>query len=125
MLLAEVARAAPADARGHHAGGMADAEGFLAMEIDEHLIHTADIAEGLGGPFDPPIDIVRRLLDRLFPWWPVGADPWAALLWANGRGELPGRPNPRETWLWHCRPLAEWDGTVPRWDPVSNRAVSS
>ena len=52
------------------------------------------------------------VLTRLFPWAPTDGDPWSALLWATGRGELPGR-EPVTSWRWHCAPLAEWDGTQP------------
>jgi hypothetical protein len=122
-VLAAVARSVPPGRRGHHVAGMADAEGFIAMEIDEHVIHTADVLTGLGSAFDAPDELVRRLLDRLFPWWPREAEPWQALLWANGRAELPGHANPGEAWVWHCAPLAEWSGRVPQWDPVARRRV--
>lgn len=119
LVLAAVARAMPSTARGYHTAGQADPEGFLAMAVDEFLVHTADIAAALQRPFEPSNTLARKVLDRLFPWWPTGNDPWRALLWANGRGELPGHSNPSDSWLWHCRPLAEWDGTVPRWDPAA------
>jgi hypothetical protein len=115
-VLAEVARATPADARAFHPAGAADASGWLAMGIDELLVHTHDIAAAFETGFDAPSDLVRAVLDRLFPWWPVEADPWTALLWANGRVSLPGHPNPGASWLWHCAPLEEWDGTIPRWE---------
>jgi hypothetical protein len=41
-----------------------------------------------------------------------GPDPWATLLWANGRVDLPGRPR-QMSWRWHCAPLAEWNGQPP------------
>jgi hypothetical protein len=34
-----------------------------------------------------------------------GPDPWATLLWANGRMDLPGGPR-QASWRWHCAPLA-------------------
>ncbi len=113
-ILAEVARAAPADARGWHPAGIADAEGFCAMGADEILVHTADIASGLGVDFDPPVELCARVGARLFPWAPVGADPWASLWWANGRAPLDERPRLDPDWYWHCAPLSEWDGTVKR-----------
>lgn len=121
LVLAQVARAAPPTARGFHPAGMADASGFVAMGIDEILIHTHDISTGLGAQFAPSAASAKVVLDRLFPWWPREADPWEALLWANGRRSLPDHPNPGAAWLWHCAPVDEWDGVVPRWDPEENR----
>jgi hypothetical protein len=124
VLLAEVARAAPPTARAHHAAGPADAEGFVAMGMDELLVHTYDVASGLGADFAADGDLARVVLDRLFPWWPRGADPWSALLWSNGRIVLPGHGKLGAEWLWHSPPVREWDGTIPRWDPVANRPAS-
>jgi Mycothiol maleylpyruvate isomerase N-terminal domain len=56
--------------------------------------------------------LARAIVERLFPWAPVGGDPWPALLWANGRIELPGHPR-QARWRWHCAPLEEWDGVNP------------
>jgi hypothetical protein len=95
------------------------------MGMDELLVHTADIATGLGAAFTPDEEPVRLVLDRLFPWWPRGEEPWPALLWANGRLDLPGRPSLGAAWVWHCAPVEEWDGTLPRWDPVAGRPVAS
>jgi hypothetical protein len=121
--LAEVAKAAPASARGFHPAGLSDAEGFVAMAIDELLIHTHDIASGLDIAFVPDNTVVVNLLDRLFPWWPRDADPWDALLWANGRRALPNHANLGSTWLWHCAPLVEWDGTIRYWDTAVDRPM--
>jgi uncharacterized protein (TIGR03083 family) len=123
-ILAEVARAAPASTRAYHPAGMADPSGFVAMLMDELLVHTADIATGLGAPYTPDQRLVTVVLERLFPWAPADADRWAALLWANGRVDLPDQPSLGEAWLWHCAPLEEWDGTVPEWDPVARRKVA-
>jgi hypothetical protein len=112
-ILADVAAAAPAEARAFHQAGMADRSGFLAMACDELLIHTDDILRSSGRSFDPPPDLVARVLARLFPWAPTGINPWIALRWANGREELPppqGRLGP--DWTWHCAPLNQWDGTI-------------
>lgn len=67
LLLSEVARSAPAGAQGYHPAGMADVEGFLAMAMDEQLIHSSDIATAFGSFFEPPAELVACLLDRLFP----------------------------------------------------------
>jgi hypothetical protein len=125
LQLAEVARAAPPTVRAFHPAGMADPSGFVAMGMDELLVHTHDIATGLGVPFKPDDGMARLVLNRLFPWWPQGAAPWAALLWANGRAALPGHDNPGAAWLWHCAPVEDWDGTVPRWDPAGGRPTQT
>ena len=111
-ILAAVAVSAPPEARGFHGAGMADPEGFLAMGCEETLIHTDDIARGLGLPFRPPDGLSERVLRRLFPWAPVGEEPWATLRWVSGRAPLGDRPRLDPDWYWHCAPLAEWDGTV-------------
>lgn len=112
-ILADVVAAASPGTRAFHQAGMADRSGFLAMACDELLIHTDDILRSFGDRFDPPREPTARVLARLFPWAPTDVDPWLALRWANDRQELPpphGRLGP--TWVWHCAPLDEWDGTI-------------
>ena len=111
VLTAVVASAAPG-ARGWHPAGPADASGFAAMACDEILVHTADAATGLGRPFVPDPALAAGVLHRLFPWAPEDEDPWAALLWCNGRTALGDRPR-RCGWRWHCAPIDEWDGQQP------------
>jgi hypothetical protein len=67
-MLAIVATASPTSARAYHEGGMADASGFVAMAIDEVIVHLADAANGLGLSYDPPEQLARKVVDRLFPW---------------------------------------------------------
>lgn len=111
-VLAAVVDASPPEARGFHDWGRPDPAGFAAIGCVELLAHTWDAAGGLGVTFAPPAELARPVLRRVFPWAPPDADPWTALLWATGRGELPGRP--RQTgWRWHSAPLQEWDGSVP------------
>jgi hypothetical protein len=111
VLAAVVASAAPG-ARGWHPAGLADASGFAAMACDEILVHTADAATGLGRPFVPDPALAAGVLHRLLPWGPEDEDPWAALLWCNGRTALGDLPR-RCVWRWHCAPLDEWDGQQP------------
>ena len=111
-VLARVTDASPPGARGWHPFGLADASGFAAMACDEFLVHTDDVARGLEVPFAPPRALARATLERLFPWAPADADPWAALLWANGRIDLPGQER-QVNWRWQCAPLQEWDGLNP------------
>jgi uncharacterized protein (TIGR03083 family) len=112
-LLAAVCAAAPPEARGAHSWGLADASGFAALACDELLVHTGDIAAGLGAGFDPPREVCARVLGRLFPWAPPDQDPWAALRWANGRAPLGQRPRLSPDWVAHPAPLHEWDGQDP------------
>jgi hypothetical protein len=113
-LLAVAVDAAAPDARGWHPYGIADASGFAAMACDEMLVHGGDIASGLGVDFHPPHDVCDVVVRRLFPWGPTNGDAWQRLQWANGRVDLAGARHVPPTWLWHCAPLAEWDGvTIP------------
>jgi hypothetical protein len=101
ILQRTVAAARPGD-RGYHIYGTSDAEGFTAMGVVETLVHTYDIARGLGPDWRPPADLCAPTLERLFPEAPSG-DPSAVLLWCTGRTVLDGRPR-RAQW--------RWDGTV-------------
>ncbi len=113
-ILAEVVRAAPPGTRAFHPAGMADPSGSAAMGCEEILIHTADIAQGLGRSFRPPAALTARVLAHLFPWAPGEVDPWDALRWASRRVSLADRERLGLAWYWHCAPLAEWDGTIKR-----------
>ncbi|MFD9597453.1 hypothetical protein ACFWA9_32525 [Kitasatospora sp. NPDC059973] len=100
-LMVAMARTAPPDTRAYHPWGLADPAGFTAMSLVETLVHLHDVAEGLGLAWEPPADVCRRTLARLFPDVPAdgAAGPWPTLLWATGRGDLPGRPR-RTDWRW-------------------------
>jgi hypothetical protein len=73
------------------------------MGVVETLVHTHDVAEGLGVDWTPPADLCDRVLARLFPDAPTDTAPWPALLWATGRTELPHRPR-RTEWRWYGAP---------------------
>lgn len=77
----------------------ANREGFAAMGVAEVLLHTHDIAEGLGVPYEPAAELCEDVLARIFPHVRPGPDHWRTLLWATGRGELPGRA-PVTEWRW-------------------------
>ncbi|MGI9608471.1 MAG: maleylpyruvate isomerase N-terminal domain-containing protein [Acidimicrobiales bacterium] len=111
-MLAAVVETADPGARGFHPFGSADPSGFAAMACDEMLVHSYDAHLGLASSFAPDDAIAGSVLARLFPWVDAGDQPWHALLWANGRIELPGAPRLRR-WVWHCAPLEEWTGEVP------------
>ncbi|MFI0349253.1 DinB family protein [Actinomadura sp. 9N407] len=102
FLIAMVRTASP-EIRSHHVFGASDAAGFAAMGVVETLVHTHDLAEGLSLPWTPPAGLCSRALTRLFPDAPQDTDPWLTLLWATGRGELPGRPRLTE-WRWYGEP---------------------
>jgi hypothetical protein len=113
-ILARVIEAQPSSARGFHPAGMADPSGFAGMACDEILVHTSDIAAGLGVVFQPTADLSAKVVGRLFPWAPTDIDQWQTLLWANGRTWLPYLGHQESNWQWHCKPLSEWDGTITK-----------
>ncbi|MFI1198252.1 maleylpyruvate isomerase N-terminal domain-containing protein [Streptomyces sp. NPDC020883] len=102
-LLVAMVRTTPPEVRAHHVFGASDPAGFAAMGIVETLVHTHDLAAGLGLDWEPPAEVCARVLARLFPDVPAGPAPWPTLLWATGRIALPGRPR-RTDW--------RWDGTM-------------
>ncbi|MER7057554.1 GNAT family N-acetyltransferase [Streptomyces sp. NPDC000351] len=100
-LLTATLRTTPREVRVFHPYPFrsADREGFAAMGVTEVLAHTHDIAEGLGLAYEPPAALCADVLARIFPHVRPGDDPWRTLLWATGRGELPGRA-PVTGWRW-------------------------
>lgn len=106
FLSAIVSLAAP-EARAWHPAGMAGPDGFAAMGVIETLLHTHDVLGGLGvHDWQPGPALPALVLDRLFPHLPHGDadDSWRTLLWATGRGDLPGRS--RQTiWRWYFEPV--------------------
>jgi hypothetical protein len=102
LLVAMVTTTSPGT-RAWHPQGTSDPEGFAAMGVTEILVHGHDAAQGLGVPWEPPADLCARVLSRLFPDAPADALPWAVLLWATGRADLPGRPRLGE-WRWYSEP---------------------
>ncbi|GAA3821692.1 GNAT family N-acetyltransferase [Streptomyces phyllanthi] len=101
-LLAATIRATPRDVRAFHPYPFraADREGFAAMGVTEVLLHTHDIAEGLGLTYEAPAELCENVLTRQFPHVQPGPEPWPLLLWATGRGHLPGRA-PVTRWNWY------------------------
>ena len=90
-ILASMVRTSPPHVRAFHPTGMADPEGFAALGCNEALLHGNDIALGFGLSLDPPRDVCRRVLARLYPQAPselADTDPWTSLLWAGGRTQL-------------------------------------
>ncbi|MCC9686678.1 GNAT family N-acetyltransferase [Streptomyces sp. MNU103] len=106
VLLAAAVRTTPRSVRAFHPFPFrhASREGFAAMGIAEVLLHTHDIAEGLGIAYEPPADLCEFVLTRIFPHVRPGPSPWPTLLWATGRGELEGRERVT-TWRWYNNPV--------------------
>ncbi|TXS41093.1 GNAT family N-acetyltransferase, partial [Streptomyces sp. uw30] len=89
-LFAATLRTTPREVRAFHPYPFrsANREGFAAMGIAEVLLHTHDIAEGLGLSYEPPAELPRFVLTTIFPHIRPGPDHWGTLLWATGRAEL-------------------------------------
>ncbi|OAR25253.1 hypothetical protein A8W25_06285 [Streptomyces sp. ERV7] len=105
-LLTAMVRTSSPDVRAFHGFGVSDPEGFAAMGVVETLLHTHDVAEGLGVTWAPPGGLCDRVLARLFLEVPADPDRWHVLLWATGRAELPELPR-RESWRWYGEPLSD------------------
>jgi len=89
-LLSDASATAGPAARAWH-WGPTDPSGFAAMGVNETLVHTHDITQGLGIDWRPPASLCAAVLARLFPGAPEG-DPAQVLLWATGRADLDGHP---------------------------------
>jgi hypothetical protein len=97
-LVAGMVRTRRPSVRAWHVWGVADPEGFAAMGVVETIVHAFDLAEGLGLEWEPPSELCRLGLARLFPDAPTDTDPWPTLLWATGRGELTGHAPVGSDW---------------------------
>jgi hypothetical protein len=95
-LLSEAVAAAEPTTRAWH-WGPTDATGFAALGVNEILVHTWDITQGLAIDWLPPQPPSAAVLARLFPDAPDG-DPARTLLWCTGRADLPGLPR-RTSWI--------------------------
>jgi hypothetical protein len=87
-LLSSVLAASDSTVRAWH-WGPTDPSGFAALGVNETLMHTYDITQGLGIGWHPPAFLCKAVLARLFPGAPAG-DPVQVLLWSTGRADLPG-----------------------------------
>jgi hypothetical protein len=106
-VLASMVRTSRPHVRAYHPAGMADPEGFAGLGCYEALLHGNDIAQGFGRSLEPPRDVCRRVLARIFPQAPADlarSDPWAALLRAGGRTDIPGDAE-QPSWRPHPAPL--------------------
>lgn len=105
LLVAMLGTAGP-EWRAWHIWGVADPEGFAAMGVVETGVHAWDLAQGLGLEWRLPDELCAPALARLFPEAPSETDPWTTLLWATGRGDLPGYERRDPEWHWHSAPLS-------------------
>jgi len=94
LLAAAIDTAGPA-ARAWH-WGPTDPGGFAALGVNEVLVHTYDVALGLGVPWRHAEAACAAVLNRLFSQAPDG-DPVQVLLWCTGRVALADRPR-RGSW---------------------------
>ncbi|MFD4970855.1 GNAT family N-acetyltransferase [Streptomyces sp. NPDC058424] len=125
-LLAAAVRTTPPEVRAFHPYPFrsANREGFAAMGVAEVLLHTHDIATGLHLVYEPPAELCEDVLTRLFPHVRPGSAPWPTLLWATGRGDLPGRP-PVTEWRWRNPPAIPADRlTLEGVTPAAARDLS-
>ena len=74
-LLAAIVRTAPPQVRAYHSYVESDPEGFAAMSVVETLVHTHDVAAGLGLAWTPAAGLCARALGRLFPDAPAAPTP--------------------------------------------------
>ncbi|MET9699749.1 GNAT family N-acetyltransferase [Streptomyces sp. NPDC006529] len=104
-ILSAAVATSPSEARAWHPYGAGGADAFAAMGVLEALVHTHDVLDGLGSAgWEPSAELCAAVLDRLFPHAPRTAAPWPTLLWATGRGDLPGLPR-LAAWRWHADPI--------------------
>jgi uncharacterized protein (TIGR03083 family) len=112
--MANAARQSPPGAMGFHVSGMHDAEGFLAMDVVDLLVHTEDVTQGLGLNFTPPDELCELALDFGHPDYAGRRPAWPTLLWVWGR------PHPATTnWDQSRTPLEfALDHVTGEWRPT-------
>jgi hypothetical protein len=65
------------------------------MALTETFVHTYDVLPS----FTAPEDLCDKALKRIFPDAPHDTPRWRTLLWATGRGDLPGKARLTD-WQW-------------------------
>jgi uncharacterized protein (TIGR03083 family) len=83
--MANAARQSPPGSMGFHVSGMHDAEGFLAMDVVDLLVHAEDVTQGLGLDFSPSDELCEVALDFGHPEYAGRRPAWPTLLWVWGR----------------------------------------
>jgi len=85
-LLASMVRTADQGTRGHHSFGAADASASAAMGVLEVVVHTHDLAAGLGLAWEPDRALCARVLARLTNWQdPIDSAAGQAHLWRTAQ----------------------------------------
>lgn len=85
-----IARAAPADAFASDGFLRLNRDDWCARAAYEVLLHTHDVACGMGGAFNAPPNLCALILESTTLWMfdrtaVDGADPWTDLLRGSGR----------------------------------------
>lgn len=83
--VANLARMCAPEDRGFHVTGMHNGEEFCVLGCEELLLHTHDVALGLGLHFEPPAELCRKLLEADGRGLAGRGEPWPTMLWASGR----------------------------------------
>jgi hypothetical protein len=92
--------------RSWHLFGMTDPGGVLAVGLAELLVHGEDITRGLSLGWNPDVDLVIAVQERLMPQAVSDHDPWTSLLAAHGR-TVGDATEVAATWTWDMTPEAD------------------
>jgi hypothetical protein len=90
-LLTALLRSVPSDAEASDGVLMLNADDWAARAAYELLVHTHDIARGLGSRFDPPFSVCSWVMSSSKLWIldresaAEASNPWEALLIGSGR----------------------------------------
>ena len=92
--------------RSWHQFGPTDPGGVLAVGLAEVLIHGEDITRGLRLGWNPDLDIVVAVQQRLMPQAETDHDPWTSLLAAHGR-TVGDATVVASAWTWDMTPAGD------------------
>lgn len=130
-LLAATIRTTPRAVRAFHPYPFrhANREGFAAMGVAEVLLHTHDIAEGLGVRYEPPAEPASFVLTRIFPRVRPGPTPGRPCCGrpgaANCRGASPSAHGAGATIRCSAVSGSTWRASRRRAPPTSARAATA
>jgi Mycothiol maleylpyruvate isomerase N-terminal domain len=92
--------------RSWHQFGFTDPAGVLAVGLAELLIHGEDVTRGLSLGWNPDLDIVVAVQERLMPQAVSDHDPWTSLLAAHGR-TVGDATVVAAAWTWDMTPAGD------------------